>query len=192
MRFLLLMLLLAPCTALARAADAPKKPEKIPPARVRILVDLDKATTDSIRAEIRREVEKALAERRRRLRWSRKELDAQLKKELARYKDELDAIRHAEESEWKAREAGDETEAARWARLKMERMRSALDLARRARLAEEALLGMSLAGWRARRERERQIADGALRRLEAAMRQIDAAREAEVRERGRGVVPPHE
>jgi len=178
--------------AAALAAEPAPKIDKVPPAQYRILVEYDKKTVDDIRAEIRSEVRKALEARRRRLRWSKDELESRVQKELKRYKDDLEAIEHAAKSEREARARGDLSEAERWERLRMERMRDALELARRARRAERALLALSLQNWRAQRRREREIAEEALVWLEATLKKVEAARKAELRERGAAVVPPHE
>lgn len=186
----IILLVAAPAAALA-AGPAPKA-DKVPPAQYRILVEYDKKTIDDIREEIRSEVRKALEARRRRLKWSKDELEAQIQNELERYEEDLEAIKHAAKSERAARARGDEPEAERWLRLRRERMREALELARRARRVERALLALSLEDWRAHRRRERQIAEKALARLETMLEKAEAARKAELRERGAAVVPPHE
>jgi len=192
MRLILAALLILTAPALAAAAEKAKQPDKVHPADYRILVDFDKKTTDQIRQEIRDEVRKTLEARRKRLQWSKEKLHSQLKKELERYEDELKAIEHAEKSEQAARLRGDLSEAERWALLKQRRMRDALELARRARRIEEALLALSLENWRKHRRWERQIAERTLTRLESILKRINAEREAEIRERGTALAPPHE
>ena len=192
MRFILATLLILTPPALAAAAEEARQPDKVHPADYRILVDFDKKTTDQVRQEIRDEVRKTLEARRKRLKWSKETLHSQLKKELERYEDELRAIEHAEKSERAARRRGDLSEADRWALLKQRRMRDALELARRARRIEEALLALSLENWRKDRRRERAIAERTLSRLESILKKIDAERAAETRERGTALAPPHE
>ena len=193
-RCLSAILLLVTALPLAVAAEdepAPE-PEKVEPAKYRILVDLDDETVEGIRKEIEAEVRKALEARQRRLRLSKEEFDAQLQKELDRYKEDLEAIRHAQESERRALELGDDAEALRRADIWRERTRDAIDLARRLRELEAAFLDLSLQNWREQRRRERLIAEKALEKLDGLLEQIDAAREAEIRERGGGIAPPHE
>jgi hypothetical protein len=192
MRSALVMLLILASSGVALAAEKAKPPDKVHPADYRILVDLDKRTTDEIRQEIRKEVREALEARQRRLKWSKEKLRSQLKKEMERYEEDLKAIKHAENAERAARGRGDLSEAERWALLKQRRMRDALELARRAKRVEQALLALSLENWRKHRRREREIAEGTLIRLESALTEIDAKREAEVRERGTALAPPHE
>ena len=192
MRVIVAALLVLTAPALAVAAEKAKQPDKVHPADYRILVDFDKKTTDQVRQEIREEVRKAMEARQKRLKWSKEKLRLQLKKELERYEDELRAIEHAEKSEQAARRRGDLSEAERWALLKQQRRRDALDLARRARRIEEALLALSLEDWRKNRRRERQIAERTLMRLESILTRINAEREAEIRERGAALAPPHE
>ena len=178
-------LLLAASTALG--ADRPKKDDKIHPAEVRIRVEYDPRTLDKIKKEIEQEIRKALAERRRRRKLSAKELDEKaIRKELEKYQDELAAIRRAMQEEEAARKRRDAAEAEKWAEIKRRRIREALDLARRAREIERALIGLRLADWRRGRRLEREIATKALRKLETLLR------EADVKTRDEHIVPPHE
>ncbi len=192
MKFILSAVLILTAPALAGAAEKAPKPDKVHPADYRILIDLDKKTTDEIRQEIHDEVRKALEARQKRLRWSKDELDSRLKKELERYNEDLEAMRHAEKSEQAARKRGDLSEAERWELLKLRRRRDALDLARRTRRIEEALLALSLEDWRKDRRRERAIAERTLTRLDGLLIKIDADRKAEILEQGAALVPPHE
>lgn len=175
--------------------DAPRPPaktDKVHPAKYRILVKYDKYTSDMVRREIEQEVTKALEARRRRLKLSEEQAKVQLRRELRRFEEELEAIRKARREEEAARRRGDDAEAERWRRLRLERTRRALDLARRTRLIENALLAMSLADWRTAIRKERMIAGKALARLEALLAEVRARREAEARERGpTGLAPPH-
>ncbi len=200
MRILVLVLsLIVVGPAVAAAADAEKpqtpaqnKSDKVNPAAYRILVKYDDYTLDAIRKEIRKEVVKALEARRRRLNLSQEQASAQLEKELDKYEEELEAIKKARKQEHAWRKRGDLAEAEKWRRLKLERTRRALDLARRASLIEDALVALSLENWRTDERRERAIARKALKRLEAMMEEIRSREEAERRQRGRAVAPPHE
>ncbi|MFH1731905.1 MAG: hypothetical protein ABIF82_09695 [Planctomycetota bacterium] len=192
MKGIVALILVVAAPAAARAAEPAPKTDKVPPAQYRILVEYDKKTIDDIRAEIRSEVRKALEARRRRLSWSKDELESQIQKELERYKEDFEAIEHAARAEREARARGDRSEAERWERLRMERMRDARELAARARRAERALLALSRQNWRAQRRREREIAEKALVWLEATLKKVEAARKADLLERGAAVVPPHE
>jgi len=160
----------------AAGAEAPgaAPPDHVHPAAYRILVTYDDYTMEQIREQIRKEVKKALEARRRRLKLSREEVEERLEKELDKFDDELRAIRKARTAEEKARARGDLTEAERWRMLRLERTHRALELARRARLAQEALLALSLENWRNARRRERAIARKTLRRLEELLAEIEA------------------
>ncbi len=190
----LIILLIAAAPALAYAAEPAdkKEPEKVHPAKYRILVDLDKETVDSVRKEIEAEVREALAQRQKRLRWSKEELDRRLKEELRRYEEDLKAAEHALDQAKRAAERGDRAESERWAALSRTRLNAARELSRRLRAIEEALLELSRQNWHEQRRRERAIAEATLLKLDGLLREIDAERAAEVGERGIGIVPPHE
>lgn len=190
--FVALAIVVSGGIAVAAEPAEPKKTDKVDPAKYRILVKYDKYTLDAIRQEIRKEVEKGLEARRRRLAASEDELKSQVKKELEKYQDELEAIKKARDAERTARERGDLSEAERWRLLRLQRTYQALELARRAKRVQEALLALSLENWRRTKRKERAIAEKALRRLDAMLEQLRAKERAERRERGRAVVPPHE
>jgi hypothetical protein len=74
--------------------------------------------------------------------------------------------------------------------LGLERLRTALDLAERARAIERALLALSTRDWLAAREKEAAIAEKALAKLDAFLAEIRAKQQAESRERGPDAAPP--
>jgi hypothetical protein len=181
-------------SAAARAAGdpAPDAEDKVHPARYRIRVEYDKRTVADVRREIEEEIDKALAARRRRLHLSEEEVEELRARERERYEAELEAIETARRAEEAARRRGDSAEAERQRDIRLKHIQRALDLARRARLIEQALLAAALRDWRLARRRERQIAERALRRLQAALERGHAEEQAELRRRGPRVpAPPH-
>lgn len=156
---------------------APKDQDLVHPAAYRILVTYDDETLDRIREQIQEEIENALEARRRRLEASKRAMRAQVKEQLDRYQADLEAIRKAGQAERASRERGDEDEADRWRMLRVERTHHALELARRARLIEDALRALSIENWRATRRREREIAEAALQRLEPMLKKLEMGRE---------------
>lgn len=176
------------CAAIALAEEVLLPAEElVHPARYRIRVEFDRLTMSMIRREIRGEVEKAMAERRRRLRESREEVEEQLRKELKNYDAELAAIRKAWEQEEGARTP---EEAAIWRQIRIDRIQSALDLAARAKLIEKALLDLSLSQWRADRAKDKVVADAALAHLERLLARVRAEEKAVLRKRGAPFIPP--
>lgn len=164
---------------------APKDQGLVLPAQYRILVTYDEETLDRIREQIQDEIENGLEARRRRLEASKRAMRAQVDDEFDRYRAELEAIRKAGQAERASRERGDDDEAERWRMLRVERTHHALELARRARLIEEALRALSIENWRATRRREREIAEAALDHLEPMLEKIEMEREG-------SLTPPRE
>jgi hypothetical protein len=165
MRRYLAAICVVACCSVALAAE----PKPVHPAAYRILVSYDEETLAEFREHIAEAVEKALAERARRLERSRGLAKDLIKLERERYRRDLAAVKHYREREVLARSKGEVDDAERWRLLRVERLREALDLARRAQLIEQALLAKSLQNWRLAREQEKAIADKALKELEAAL-----------------------
>jgi len=170
--------------SISAAAEKPNPPEMVSPAAYRIMVKYDQQTIDSIQRQINREVRKYVDERIRRLNLSEEELKHALRDEIARsrhpekYRDELAAIDKAEREEQAARARSDNEEAEAWRRLRIERTLDTLDLARQANAIEEALRALSVDNWRASRRQQRIIAEKALVRLDAMLKQVEAGRTA--------------